>query len=79
MDMVDDVQKMYDEGDYAGALDVVRRSETRLARLGLLVWSERVNIPLRLGFQVLRRNDYAEKLSRLRIDAYDSDMSIAQQ
>lgn len=80
MDMVDDVQKIYDEGDYDGALEYGEkvRDKIKKARSAGLEREGEYSFE-NLAFKVLRRNDYLEKLSRLRIDAYDSQMSIAQQ
>ena len=80
MDMIDEVQKMYDEGDYDGALDYSEkvRDKIKKARSAGLEREGEYSFE-NLAFKVLRRNDYLEKLSRLRVDAYDSQMSIAQQ
>jgi len=80
MDMVDDVQKMYDEGDYAGALEYGEKVRDKISKARSSGLEREGEYSFEnLAFKVLRRNDYLEKLSRLRIDAYDSDMSIAQQ
>ena len=80
MDMIDDVQKMYDEGDYDGALQYSGKVKDKIkkARSAGLEREGEYSFE-NLAFKVMRRNDYLEKLSRLRVDAYDSQMSIAQQ
>jgi len=80
MDMIDEVQKMYDEGDYDGALQYSGKVKDKIkkARSAGLEREGEYSFE-NLAFKVMRRNDYLEKLSRLRVDAYDSQMSIAQQ
>ena len=73
-------QKMYDEGDYAGALEYGEKVRDKISKARSSGLEREGEYSFEnLAFKVLRRNDYLEKLSRLRIDAYDSDMSIAQQ
>jgi len=80
MDMVDDVQRIYDEGDYDGALEYSEKAKDKIKKARSAGLGREGEYSFEnLAFKVLRRNDYLEKLSRLRIDAYDSQMSIAQQ
>jgi hypothetical protein len=80
MDMVDDIQRLHDEGDHEGALEYGDkvRGKIKKARSAGLEREGEYSFE-NLAFKVLRRNDYLERLSKLRVDAYDSQMSLAQQ
>lgn len=80
MDMADEAQRLFDDGNYAEAGSYAKKTMDKLkkARAAGLEREGEYSFE-NLAFKVLRRNDYLEKLSRLRIDAYDSDMSLAQE
>jgi len=80
MDMADEAQRLFDDGKYAEAGSYAKKTMDKLkkARAAGLEREGEYSFE-NLAFKVLRRNDYLEKLSRLRIDAYDSDMSLAQE
>jgi predicted nucleotidyltransferase len=80
MDMADEAQRLFDDGNYAEAGSYAKRTMDKLkkARAAGLEREGEYSFE-NLAFKVLRRNDYLEKLSKLRIDAYDSDMSLTQE
>jgi len=80
MDMIDDVQKLFDEGDYQEALEYGERVRDKIKRFRASGLEREGEYSFEnLAFKVLRRNDYLERLSKLRVDTYDSQMSMAQQ
>ena len=80
MDMIDDVQKLFDEGDYDGAMEYGEKVRDKIKRFRSSGLEREGEYSFEnLAFKVLRRNDYLERLSKLRVDAYDSEMSMAHQ
>ena len=80
MDMIDDVQKLFDEGDYDGAMEYGEKVREKIKRFRSSGLEREGEYSFEnLAFKVLRRNDYLERLSKLRVDSYDSQMSMAHQ
>jgi hypothetical protein len=80
MDMIDDVQKLFDDGDYDGAMEYGEKVRDKIKRFRSSGLEREGEYSFEnLAFKALRRNDYLERLSKLRIDAYDSQMSMTQQ
>ena len=77
MDKIDDVYGVFKEKDYEEALDqaeLVRKKIRKFRQSGLETGG--VFSVENLAFKMLRRTDYLEKLSSLRIQSYDKLMSI---
>ena len=80
MDMIVDVQKLFDEGDYDGAMEFGEKVREKIKRFRSSGLEREGEYSFEnLAFKALRRNDYLERLSKLRVDAYDSQMSMTQQ
>lgn len=80
MDMVEEAQRLFDEGRFSEAGSYAKKTMKKLkkARAAGLEREGEYSFE-NLAFKVLRRNDYLERLSKLRLDAYDSDMSLTQE
>jgi len=77
MDKIDEVYDIYKEGDYDASLEnaeSVRRKIRKFRQSGLEKGG--VFSVENLAFKLLRRTDYLERLSSLRIQSYDKSMSI---
>jgi len=77
MDKIDNVYEIFKEKDYEEALeqaDLVRKKIRKFRQSGLETGG--VFSVENLAFKMLRRTDYLEKLSSLRIQSYDKSMSI---
>ena len=77
MDMIDEVEKMYQEGSYEQSYEESKRIRDKIRRFrkcGLETGGE--YSPENLAFKVLRRNGYLGKLSDFRVDSYDNMMSM---
>jgi predicted nucleotidyltransferase len=77
MDKVDEVYDIFKEGDYEAALDQADsvRDKIRKFRQSGLETGGAFSVE-NLAFKLLRRTDYLERLSSLRIQSYDKSMSI---
>jgi hypothetical protein len=77
MDKVDEVYDIFKEGDYESALDQADsvRDKIRKFRQSGLETGGAFSVE-NLAFKLLRRTDYLERLSSLRIQSYDKSMSI---
>ena len=77
MDKIDEVYDIFKEGDYETALgqaDSVRNKIRKFRQSGL---ETRGAFSVEnLAFKLLRRTDYLERLSSLRIQSYDKSMSM---
>ena len=77
MEAIDQVYEHYAEKDYRLALHSAENLMERIKkyrRIGLQ--TEGINSIENLAFKVLRRNDYLQKLSSLKILSYDKLMSV---
>ena len=77
MDMIDDVEVMYQQGLYEHVYEESKRIRDKIRRFrkcGLETGGE--YSPENLAFKVMRRNGYLGKLSDFRIDSYDNMMSL---
>ena len=77
MEAIDEVYEYYAEKDYRRALKSAEALMDRIRkyrRAGLQTGG--INSVENLSFKVLRRNDYLQKLSSLKILAYDKLMSV---
>jgi len=76
MDMVEEVQLAYDEGEYDKAFKMANRAMRKLrkARTAGLEREGEYSYE-NLAFKVLRRNEYLDRLSKLKVDSYDALMS----
>ena len=77
MEAIDEVYEHYAEKDFRLALKSAESLMDRIRkyrRIGLQ--TEGINSVENLTFKVLRRNDYLQKLSSLKILAYDKLMSV---
>ena len=77
MDLVDDVEKVYDDGNHSEAHDEAKRLMAKIRafrKCGLEHGGE--FSPENLAFKVLRRNGYLGKLVGIRRDSYDHMMSL---
>jgi len=80
MDMIDDVQRLFDEGAYQEAMRCAEKVREKIKRFRSTGLEREGEYSFEnLAFKVLRRSDYLERLSKLRIDAYDLEMSMAYQ
>jgi predicted nucleotidyltransferase len=77
MDNIDEVYDIFKEGDYEEALDQADsvRNKIRKFRQSGLETGGAFSVE-NLAFKLLRRTDYLERLSSLRIQSYDKSMSI---
>ena len=77
MDKIDEVYDIFKEGDYEAALDRADsvRNKIRKFRQSGLETGGAFSVE-NLAFKLLRRTDYLERLSSLRIQSYDKSMSI---
>jgi hypothetical protein len=79
MDMVDDVQRLFDEGKFDEAIKYGEKVRNKIKKFRASGLEREGEYSFEnLAFKVLRRNDYLKRLSKLRIDAYDSQMSMTQ-
>ena len=77
MDLVDDVEKVYETGDHSEAYDEAKRLMAKIRafrKCGLEHGGE--FSPENLAFKVLRRNGYLGKLVDIRQNSYDHMMSL---
>ena len=77
MDKIDEVYDVFKEGSYEEALDQADsvRNKIRKFRQSGLETGGAFSVE-NLAFKLLRRTDYLERLSSLRIQSYDKSMSI---
>jgi predicted nucleotidyltransferase len=79
MDMVDDVQRLFDEGKFDEAIKYGEKVRNKIKKFRSSGLEREGEYSFEnLAFKVLRRNDYLTRLSKLRVDAYDSQMSMTQ-
>lgn len=77
MDEVDEIEKMYNEGDVDGSLAYAERLKEKIRKFrksGLEKGGEFSTE--NIAFKTLRRNGYLEKLSNIKDNAYDQSMSL---
>ena len=80
MDMIDDVQRLFDEGEYPEAMRYGEKVRDKIKKFRSSGLEREGEYSFEnLAFKVLRRNDYLQRLSKLRVDTYDSQMSMAHQ
>ena len=77
MDRIDDVYELFDNEEYVEAEKAALKMKDKIRRLRMS-GLEKTGIYSveNLAFKVLRRNDYLQKLSSLRILSYDKKMSL---
>jgi len=76
---VDKLERIYDNGDYEGALDMAQQLKDRIKRMrqgGL----QRGGIysPENLAFKILRRSGHIESLFNVYTGAYDQSLSLTE-
>jgi len=76
---VDKLEKIYDNGDYEGALDMAQRLKDKIKRMrqGGLQRSG-IYSPENLAFKILRRSGHIESLFDVYTGAYDQTLSLTE-
>ena len=77
MDRIDDVYELFDNEEYVEAEKAALKMKDKIRRLRMSGLEKGgIYSVENLAFKVLRRNDYLQKLSGLRILSYDKKMSL---
>lgn len=77
MDEIDEVEKSFQEGDYEDALSYAERLKEKIRKFRKSGLEKGGEFSVEnIAFKTLRRNGYLEKLSKLKDDAYDQNMSL---